>query len=92
MDAQRGPMHQDLPDLSDLALDVVACLAPLAVRQNYEMETGEPPEVIISGDRQALTQMFPNVVEDAIMYTAQNATDPLRHILVSIGMDSLPDI
>ncbi len=34
MDVQRGPMHQDLPDLSDLALDVVARLVPLAVRQN----------------------------------------------------------
>jgi hypothetical protein len=28
------PMHQDLPDLSDLALDSVERPVPLAVRQN----------------------------------------------------------
>jgi heavy metal sensor kinase len=85
MDAHQYSLPQETLDLSDLALDVVERLIPLATRQDIKLETGELPEVLILGDRQPLTQMLTNLVENAIKYTAQNGTDPLRHVRVETG-------
>ena len=85
MDARQESLHQEPLDLSDIALDVVERLVPLAARQEIKLETGELPEVLILGDRQALTQMLTNLVENAIKYTAQNSTDQMRHVLVEAG-------
>jgi len=85
MDAQKEPLHQEPLDLSDLALDVVERLVPLATRQEIKLETGELPEVLILGDRQSVTQMLTNLVENAIKYTAQNGTDQMRNVLVETG-------
>jgi signal transduction histidine kinase len=85
MDAQQESLHKEPLDLSDLALDVAERLAPLAARQEIKLETGELPEVPILGDRQSLTQMLTNLVENAIKYTAQNEPDKMRHVLVETG-------
>jgi signal transduction histidine kinase len=85
MDARQESLHQEPLDLSDLALDVVERLTPLAARQEIKLETGELPEVLILGDRQSLTQMLTNLVENAIKYTAQNGVGQTRHILVETG-------
>ena len=85
MDARQESLHKEPLDLSDLALDVVERLVPLAVRQEIKLETGELPEVLILGDRQSLTQMLTNLVENAIKYTAQNGPDKMRHVLVETG-------
>jgi heavy metal sensor kinase len=85
MDARQESLHQEPLDLSDLALDVVERLTPLANRQEIKLETGELPEVSILGDRQSLTQMITNLVENAIKYTAQNRIDQMRNILVETG-------
>ncbi len=85
MDAHQQSLHQEPLDLSDLALDVVERLTPLAARQEIKLETGELPEVLILGDRQSLTQMLTNLVENAIKYTAQNEMDQARHVLVETG-------
>lgn len=87
MDAHQDALHKEQLDLSDLALDVVERLMPLAARQKIELETGKLPEVLISGDRQALMQMLTNLVENAIKYTAQNGSDKQRHVLVETGAD-----
>jgi signal transduction histidine kinase len=86
MDARQESLHKEALDLSDLALDVVERLVPLASRQEIKLETGELPEVPILGDRQSLTQMLTNLVENAIKYTAQNEADKLRHVLVETGI------
>jgi signal transduction histidine kinase len=57
----------------------------LATRQEIKIETGELPEVLILGDRQSLTQMLTNLVENAIKYTAQNVPEKVRHVLVETG-------
>jgi signal transduction histidine kinase len=85
MDARQESLNQEPLDLSDLALDVVERLVPLAARQEIKLETGELPEVLILGDRQSLTQMLTNLVENAIKYTAQNGADQMRHILIEAG-------
>lgn len=85
MDAHQESLRKESLDLSDLALDVVERLTPLAARQEIKLGTGELPEVLILGDRQSLTQMLTNLVENAIKYTAQNGTDQPRHVLVETG-------
>jgi signal transduction histidine kinase len=85
MDAHQESLRQEPLDLSDLALDVVERLTPLAARQEIKLETGELPEVMILGDRQSLTQMLTNLVENAIKYTAQIGSEQTRHVFVETG-------
>lgn len=85
LDAHQKSLQKEPLDLSDIALDVVERLAPLATRQEIELEAGDLPEVRIAGDRQALTQMLTNLVENAIKYTAQNGPDKKRHVTVETG-------
>jgi len=92
MDARQESLHKEPLDLSDLALDVVERLVPLAARQEIKLKTGELPEVLIFGDRQSLTQMLTNLVENAIKYTAQNGSDKLRHVLVETGTHPTPPL
>jgi heavy metal sensor kinase len=87
MDARQESLHKEQLDLSDLALDVVERLAPLAARQGIKLETGDLPEILIRGDRQSLMQMFTNLVENAIKYTAQNGPDKMRNVLIETGTD-----
>ena len=68
MDAGQVKLRQEAQDLSDLALEAVERLAPLANRQGVRLSAGELPELPISGDRQLLLQMLTNLVENAIKY------------------------
>jgi signal transduction histidine kinase len=86
LDAQQA-LHKEPLDLSDLALDVIERLAPLAARHEIKLEAGELPSVPILGDRPALIQMLTNLVENAIKYTSQNGPDKTREVLVDTGTD-----
>jgi heavy metal sensor kinase len=69
MDAGQMAMEKTPLDLSDIALEALERLAPLAERKNVRLETGDLPEVILPGDRQYLLQMISNLVENGIKYT-----------------------
>jgi heavy metal sensor kinase len=69
MDAGQMAMEKTPLDLSDIALEALERLAPLAERKNVRLETGDLPEVILPGDRQYLLQMMSNLVENGIKYT-----------------------
>ena len=68
MDAGQAVLNFEGLDLSDVALDVVERLNPLAERSGVVLSTGELPELKVSGDRQYLSQMITNLVENAIKY------------------------
>ncbi len=69
MDAGQMAMEKTPLDLSDLTLEAVERLIPLAERKNVRLETGDLPEVNIVGDRRYLLQMLSNLVENGIKYT-----------------------
>ena len=69
MDAGQVVLQKQPLDLSDLTLEVVERLEPLARKDQVRLSTGELPELPIQGDRQFLMQMLNNLVENAIKYS-----------------------
>ena len=55
-------------DLSDVTVEAVERMSPLAERQNINLEMGEMPELSIHGDRHYLIQMISNLIENGIKY------------------------
>lgn len=89
MDAgQTVPAREPL-DLGDLALEVIERLSPLAARNQVTLEAGDLPETPILGDRQYLTQMLTNLIENAIKYTAHAGADRERMVHIETGSDSV---
>ena len=68
MDAGQTALRFETLDLSDAALEVVERLAALAERSQVQLCAGELPELLVRADRQYLTQMISNLVENAIKY------------------------
>jgi heavy metal sensor kinase len=69
MDAGQAAMEWQPLDLSDVAVDTIERLAPLAERSGVTLEAGDLPEARILGDRGYLLQMLSNLVENAIKYS-----------------------
>ena len=69
MDAGQTTIEKTRLDLSDVAVETVERLTPLANRNEVTLEAGNLPETHILGDRQYLLQMLSNLVENAIKYT-----------------------
>lgn len=83
MDAGQAVLNLEVHDLSDLTLEVVERLAPLAQRHDIDLSTGDLPELKVQGDRQYLVQMINNLVENAIKYT----TGHEKRVYVETGTD-----
>jgi heavy metal sensor kinase len=69
MDNRQVPLEMEPLDLSDVAVDAIDRLAPLAAHQHVKLETGNLPEALILGDRQSILQMISNLVENGIKYS-----------------------
>ncbi len=83
MDSGKFTFKLETVDLSDVALEVVERLSPLAASKGVKLKTGELPELNVHGDRQYLSQMISNLVENAIKY----AKDGDAYIRVETGLD-----
>ncbi len=81
MDAGQTMMKMENLDLSDVVLDAVERLAPLAQQKKVELKTGDLPELKIVGDRQYLSQMVLNLVENAIKYSIRD----VKQVTVETG-------
>ena len=68
MDAEQTVLRSEALDLSDLAVEAVGRLMPVAQSSAVTLETGELGEGSVSGDRVYLTQMVTNLVENAIKH------------------------
>lgn len=62
-------------DLSEVVLDVVERLAPLAQAKGLHLSLGELPEVPVTGDRTYLVSMLQNLVENAIKYSSGKGSE-----------------
>ncbi len=69
MDAGQTTIEKKPLDLSDVVVETVERLTPLATRNGVTLEAGNLPETRINGDRQYLLQMLSNLVENAIKYS-----------------------
>ena len=70
-DAGQCPLRHEDVDLSDVALEVVERLAPLARQRGVELSVGALPELIVSGDRLYLARAIGNLVENAIKFAPE---------------------
>lgn len=67
------PPHTE-EDLADLVLDVAEHLAPLARARGMTLAIEPLPELLVRGDRAALTRLLTNVVENGLKYGAGHGT------------------
>ena len=70
MDAGQAVLESLPVDLSDVVVETMERLAPLAARNAVQLEAGDLPEARMLGDRQHLVQMVSNLVDNGIKYAA----------------------
>ncbi len=87
-DAGQVNLRLEELDLSDLALEVVERLKPLARQKGLELTNGNLPELEIVGDRLYLIQMLTNLIDNAIKYSS-GGTENCR-VLVETGYATKP--
>lgn len=83
MDAGQQRLEKKPLDLSDIALEALERLEPLAESKKVNLEAGDLPETIVDGDRQSLLQVASNLVENAIKYAGGDQ----KWVRVETGMD-----
>ncbi len=86
MDAGQTMLKPETLDLSEVALDVIERLEPIAQQKGVALLPGALPEVRVAGDRQYLEQMAANLVENAIKYAGGQG----KFVRVETGCDA-PD-
>ena len=69
LESGQAHLKQEDHDLSDIALDVIERLSPLAAARNIHLEAGELPCSPVVGDGDYLGQMVSNLVGNAIKYS-----------------------
>lgn len=68
MDSGQAQVQLEEVDLSDIALEVIERYEPIARQKGLRLEAGNLPELFVRADRQYLTQMVSNLVDNAIKY------------------------
>jgi signal transduction histidine kinase len=69
-DTGQTMLELQVVDLSDLALETVERLLPLARQSQITLATGDLPEALVRGDSRYLGQMLTNLIENAIKYSS----------------------
>jgi len=59
-------------NLSEIATSVTEALAPVAEEQGKTIQADIVPDIILSGDKELLTQLVFNLLENAIVHTPEN--------------------
>ena len=73
-------------NLRELAAEVVAFMAPLAIKQNRTISLrGDDAEVTVKGNREALWDALRNLIENAIQHTPR---DSEVAVIVIVGADA----
>ncbi len=88
MDAGQGIPSREKHDLSEIALEVLERLGPLAARRQVRLEAGDFPETPVQGNRQYLIQMLSNLIENAIKYTSLAEAGREHVVQIETGVSS----
>lgn len=88
MDAGQGIPSKEKHDLSEIALEVLERLGPLAARRQVQLEAGDFPETPVQGDRQYLIQMLSNLIENAIKHTSLAEAGREHVVQIDTGVSS----
>ena len=81
-DAERPDSPAEHIELDQLVQDRLAELSPLASARNVELELQAEPGCRLLGEREALTSLIDNLIENAIKYSPQAS-----RVLVRVGRD-----
>ena len=68
MDSGRAKLHPEKLDLSELAVDAVERLTALAEKNHVQLNTGALEESFVNADRDYLTHLLTNLIENGIKY------------------------
>jgi signal transduction histidine kinase len=80
IEAGRMDLHQSAVNLGSIAREVLETLQPMANKRSLILEAHIPPTVgLIQGDRDKLTQIFTNLINNALKFT-----DPPGTITVEV--------
>ena len=82
MDAGQAVLEFEDLDFSDVTVEAVERMSPLAEQQNIILEMGEMPELCICGDRQYLVQMISNLIENGIKYSGSGQKVRIENRLI----------
>lgn len=63
-------LKRETVDLSEVVLETVERLTPLACQEHMTMKLGAMPELLLQGDRQYLVQLVTNLIENAVTHSA----------------------
>jgi signal transduction histidine kinase len=88
MDAGQASLSLEPLDLSDVVLEGLERLAPLAMQHGVKLEAADLPELTITADRHYLLNLVINLLENALKFSRQS-THP--RVLVEIGTAELDD-
>jgi signal transduction histidine kinase len=72
LDAGGIPLHMQPIDISGLVGDVAKKMTPLAEGAHIKLNEKFAEKMVVNGDYDKLTQVFNNLVDNAIKYTAPN--------------------
>ncbi|HYT34934.1 MAG TPA: HAMP domain-containing sensor histidine kinase [Ktedonobacteraceae bacterium] len=74
-DAGQNKIKHEEVDVSEVVVDTVERLAPLAEHAGIVMKVAPLPELIILGDRIYLVQLLTNIIENALKYSSATGTN-----------------
>src|SRR5439155_14495535 len=78
-------------DLSDVTLEVVERLQPLALHSGVALSTGSLPDLRVMGDRAHISRLLANLIENAIKYTSADGKSSPKQVVVETGCRSDAD-
>lgn len=78
IEGRANPATRDNVDLSELLEQMVEMYKPVAEDAEYLLNGTVAPGIAIQGDRELLSQLFANLIENAMMHTPQGSTISVR--------------
>jgi len=87
IDSAQTAQQKEHLDASEIAVEVVERLTPLAHNKGVQLKTGDLAEVYVQAERVYLTQLLTNLVENAIKYSQGDHSQVLLETTRQVSPD-----